>query len=557
MPVRNRWVTKWWRRDERCPIHCHHFFSRDTDYSQSDCLDMTWQAGYFAENGYTFGTYPQQSPSALGFVALLAGHRAVDLASQFSYLDLGCGQGFNTCLMAAAFPQARFVGIDFLPEHVAHAQGLAEASGLDNVRFIEADFRDLAHQRPSSWPEFDMAAAHGIASWVNPSVRTALIQLASKSLKPGGLFYVSYNTFPGWLATVPFQHLVSAFQRQCRPGQPSLDGAMELMAELRDVGAATFASYPGLKKRLSQIQQQDQAYLVQEYNNASWLPLFSDQMIQEAAAAKFTFLGNADLPLLFEGIYPEKFRSLLRQYHDDAPMRELIRDLLLNQSFRRDIYVKGKRRIWGQDQLGLLDGLSIASLVSNDALMEDDVFSFSSSFGKLKVNQRLYGDLMGLLLKAPQTIGQLRKALAHHFAESSESTAPMSRVLLPVALLMTKHMVGLAPDWDINSSPAIRLNKHIARACAAGAPYRAISLPNVSTSLSVSRTELLVLDSLASGHRGEDLVDQTLTRLDRLVPVQVQTRSEVDSSRRQMLAQQISRFLEHKLGLITRLGGWS
>jgi tRNA G46 methylase TrmB len=33
------------------------------------------------------------------------------------YLELGCGQGLNLCLMAALHPEVEFVGIDF---HMPH-----------------------------------------------------------------------------------------------------------------------------------------------------------------------------------------------------------------------------------------------------------------------------------------------------------------------------------------------------------------------------------------------------------------------------------------------------
>lgn len=516
--------------------------------------EMTWQAGYFADSGYTYGSYPQQSPCTLFFSALLAGHRSLDLAAPFSYLDLGCGQGFNTCLMAASHPRANFVGVDFLPEHIAHAQGLAKAVGLTNVNFLEADFRDLARQRPWDWPEFDLAAAHGIASWVSTEVRSALLQVASNSLKPGGLFYLSYNTFPGWLSTVPFQHLVSSFQAQCRPGQPSLAGAIDLLAELRDAGAVTFSSYPGLQQRLDQINRQDKAYLVQEYNNRSWQPRFADQMIREAADAKLTFLSTADLPLLFDGFYPEPFRKLLRQHHADGPMRELVRDLLLNQSFRRDIYVKGMRKVWILDRLALLDAVQLVSLSPREDLEDPDAFSFGSSLGTLGVNRKLYAELMSLLGDSPQTIGQLRRALARHFGAVEDSVAPMPRVLLPVALLMNKRMVSIVPEGNLTNSSAVALNRHLAAAAAAGAPYRAVSLPHAGASYSVSREELLVLDALAAGHRDAELVGQVLKGVRSLDGIP--ERQPFDEDFKEKLSDHVRRFVERKLRLISRLGGW-
>jgi len=47
--------------------------------------------------------------------------------------DIGCGHGSSTILMAEAFPNSEFLGVDFHPESVAHAR--EHAGGLANLRF--------------------------------------------------------------------------------------------------------------------------------------------------------------------------------------------------------------------------------------------------------------------------------------------------------------------------------------------------------------------------------------------------------------------------------------
>jgi trans-aconitate methyltransferase len=125
---------------------------------------MSWQHGYFADEGYAYSFHRHQTPANIAFAALLQGHRPPDLKGPFHYLDLGCGQGIVTCVLAAAYPQARFTGVDFHPEHIAHARQLAADCALSNVHFEEADFLDLARELPPAWPPADFAVAHGIAS---------------------------------------------------------------------------------------------------------------------------------------------------------------------------------------------------------------------------------------------------------------------------------------------------------------------------------------------------------------------------------------------------------
>ena len=53
--------------------------------------------------------------------------------------DVGCGHGASTILMAQAFPESAFVGIDYHDSSVQTAQQRAEAAAVPNVRFEVAD----------------------------------------------------------------------------------------------------------------------------------------------------------------------------------------------------------------------------------------------------------------------------------------------------------------------------------------------------------------------------------------------------------------------------------
>ena len=56
--------------------------------------------------------------------------------------DVGCGHGASTLLMAEAFPNSEFVGIDFHDASIAHAT--KQANGAKNVRFEVAKAQDYS-----------------------------------------------------------------------------------------------------------------------------------------------------------------------------------------------------------------------------------------------------------------------------------------------------------------------------------------------------------------------------------------------------------------------------
>jgi SAM-dependent methyltransferase len=88
-------------------------------------------AGFY-RNAYGAALVPEWLPALVGVVEKLErGGRVV---------DVGCGHGHSTVLMAAAFPRSRFVGVDTHAESIEAARANAEAAGVaDRVAFERAD----------------------------------------------------------------------------------------------------------------------------------------------------------------------------------------------------------------------------------------------------------------------------------------------------------------------------------------------------------------------------------------------------------------------------------
>lgn len=71
------------------------------------------------------------------------GRLRVRLQQGIDVCDLGCGQGLAALLMASAFPQSRFLGIDISREAISRARQTAAEQGLTNVTFRVADAASL------------------------------------------------------------------------------------------------------------------------------------------------------------------------------------------------------------------------------------------------------------------------------------------------------------------------------------------------------------------------------------------------------------------------------
>ena len=213
-----------------------------------------WSSGYNVEAGYTFGYYRELSPTWLNYAATVEGYATP--IGNWRYLELGCGYGFGLILLASTFPEHDFVGVDFNPEHIAHARRLAASAGLSNIRFEEADFLDLARDWPEHWGQFDYIVAHGIISWLSSTVRKALYKAMGNAAAPGALVYVSYNALPGKLTNHTIQHLLRMWQvSEAIPAQQGVSEGLQRLDALVNANAAMGTALPALKTQLESVKK--------------------------------------------------------------------------------------------------------------------------------------------------------------------------------------------------------------------------------------------------------------------------------------------------------------
>ncbi|MDB6012056.1 MAG: SAM-dependent methyltransferase [Gammaproteobacteria bacterium] len=92
----------------------------------------------FFRAGYNANLLSSWLPALEGVAAKLTrGGRAA---------DVGCGHGASTILMAKAFPDSQFVGIDYHDASIETARRRAAEAGVSNVRFETADATSYAER---------------------------------------------------------------------------------------------------------------------------------------------------------------------------------------------------------------------------------------------------------------------------------------------------------------------------------------------------------------------------------------------------------------------------
>ncbi|MEI9937186.1 MAG: class I SAM-dependent methyltransferase [Pseudomonadota bacterium] len=306
---------------------------------------MDWTHGYVQTVDYTHHYCRELSPSLLDFACLSRGISTSLAERPLRYLELGFGQGLSLNVHAAA-SQGEFWGTDFIPAHVLNARELAAAS-RSGARLFEDSFEDFA--RREDLPEFDVIGMHGTWSWISPQNRAIVLDIVRKRLAPGGLFYLSYNALPGCAAELPLRNLLKLHVEQVSPpllGVPEkIDASLSFMRSLAEAGSRHFHEQGESKALLDRVSGQNRNYLAHEYLNRDWQPMGFAEVAALASEAKLEFATSATLSDHLDSVaFPDKAKKLLDEAKHPL-LRETARDYLVNQRFRRDIFVKGLRRL--------------------------------------------------------------------------------------------------------------------------------------------------------------------------------------------------------------------
>jgi SAM-dependent methyltransferase len=301
---------------------------------------------------YTDHAYAESHPDRLASVARLSGWEPADVETA-RVLELGCGRGGNLLPMAAALPGAVLVGVDRSGRQIEEAQAIVTATGLENLRFVEASFEDASD---GAGP-YDYVIAHGVASWVPPASRRALLRTVAGALAPGGMAYVSFNVLPGW------------YDRMAARDWLRFDRAEDARASLgwlRDRVSPENAGYRGrLEAVTSRLSETDRAYATHEYLSDEHHPQLVGALLAEAADAGLTYLGDAIPAETALELLDDPVRDRARAM-DAAGAQQLV-DFVRNTAFRRALFVRADEaaaRAWrwsSELNVKALDGLRLAS----------------------------------------------------------------------------------------------------------------------------------------------------------------------------------------------------
>ena len=452
-----------------------------------------WTSGYRADIDYTFGYYRELSPVMLEF-ALLSRMQVHRCGRPLRYLELGYGQGLSLNIHAATVP-GEYWGTDFNPSQAANAKDLAAASGA-HLRALDASFLELAAR--DDLPMFDVIVLHGIWSWISDENRQAIVKIAREHLSIGGIFYISYNCTPGWSAAMPLRHLMS-LHAEVASGEaqgivPQIEGAIAFTQSVIDSKATFFQANPALNERLKKITEQNKHYVAHEYFNSDWLPMPFSQVANQLAQAKLSFAASANLIDHNDGVNLTGDQQKLMNDIKHPVLRELVRDYMTNQQFRKDIWVKGPRPLMAVNQVAQFKSQSYVLLTP----VEDVSLTIKGNLGETKLQEEVFKPVLEFLASrsfAPKT-----------GTEIAEGLPKLNLAQIAQALVLLSGIGHVSPTQTVAQVKAAQassdaLNAKLISISEYSTDINYLASPLIGGAVGVNRFQQLFLKSIKLGRK--------------------------------------------------------
>jgi trans-aconitate methyltransferase len=284
-------------------------------------------------SAYPYKTFARKEthPARIGALARLYGINAAP-ADRCALFEIGCGDGGNIIPLAAQYPQSSFLGIDL--DDGLIEQGRAEIAnlGLTNIELIVGN---IAQYKPSS-ASYDYVICHGVYSWVSPDLQREILNRSVAALAAHGVFFVSYNTLPGWRQRGALRDIlrVGASFVENEDDVVRLENAMAFLALIVEQSSSIT---PYVREAAERLKSSEPSYLVQEFlgehNSAQ---MFTDFM-RDARGAGLQFISESRVVMMSSEDLSPQLNEVLTALDDNIVAREQVIDIVRNRMFRETL----------------------------------------------------------------------------------------------------------------------------------------------------------------------------------------------------------------------------
>lgn len=451
-----------------------------------------WDYGYFTDSTYTYGYYREINPVFQKFCLLANGYATPAAQETDNHCELGFGQGVSINVHAAA-NWGNYFGTDFNPAHAAHANELCTASGCGG-KFFDDSFEEMLHR--DDLPQFDSISLHGIWSWISPENQKIIVDFARKFLKPGGVFYNSYNCFPGWSPAAPMRELFilhDKYDQKSRKTYERIEEAMKFTQELFDKKPAYFQRVPDVARIFESTRKHDHDYLAHEYFNRDWICMYFSDVAEMLQDAKLDFACTAEAVESLDHLTVNSSAQEFLNKIEHPVMKEQVKDYFLNRQFRKDIYVRGARRLSIFERSRRL-------METNYVLLSTNPFStkVTVTIGEVSLAENLCNKIYEHLAS--------QNYRPKNFTEFLKKNPDITPVNLEQILIILVHTNAIAPCQSEAATKAVKhkcdaFNQYICNRAKTFDKITSLASPVIGGGIGLNRFDQMFISALLGGKK--------------------------------------------------------
>ena len=199
-----------------------------------------------------------------------------------------------------------------------------------------------------------------------------------------------------WSGPAPLRQLLRLAGNAAPGTMPQkIEAGLAFLERMKDANARWFATVPAIAERIDRLKGQNRNYLAHEYMNADWNLFYHCDVAAELSAARLSYVGSAHLLDHVDAVNLTSDQQAILAETADPVFRETLRDYMVNQQFRRDIFARGTvplsaseaREIWLDSRFAL------------SALRADIPLKVTGALGEATLQEEVYGPILDALAK--------------------------------------------------------------------------------------------------------------------------------------------------------------
>jgi hypothetical protein len=329
-----------------------------------------------------------------------------------------------------------------------------------------------------------------------------------------------------------------------------LDAGMKFTQRVIDAGARYFRDTPSAVNKLQAMAADDKHYLSHEYFTRDWHLMTFSEIAHALDSAKLTFAASGKILNHVDAVnlHAEGQKLLAKIKH--PILRQSVRDYMVNEQFRRDIFVKGPRRLTGSERLEMLRAQMFVLITHPD----DIPMKLRGASGEAVLSESIYQPVIEVLAEenyAPKTLAYL----AGHAKLKSMQFSQLFEALL--VLVGANHAHPAQEVATESRKRCTALNRYICECARSNNDIQVLVSPVTGCGIPLGRIEQLFL--LAAQH-GKETVSEKVVHVWELLSAQghsivkegkmLQTPDENIAE----LTQQATKFAAKRLPVLKTLG---